>query len=1034
MSKAVATLSWSVVHQAYEWSLEPHGETLFPAPDSPAWFAWLADLPSFAFRGRTGSFTARQERRERGEHYWYAYLRAGQQLHKKYLGKTEHLTVVRLEQIASLLQAERTTGTPHETSRPAPVVPDPKASLPTDPFTSLLSTKLHVPRPPARLVPRSRLIEHLWAGLSLPLILLSAPLGFGKTTLLAEWLAACQLPVAWLSLDAEDNDTPRFLCAVLAALQSIDPTLGSSLRPLLSSPLGLQGLSLPSCFGLLINEIASRDCDLLLVLDDYHQILNPMIQQALGYLVEHCPPHLHLVIATRADPVLPLTRLRARGQICELRAADLQFSDSEARHFLHTALSHELSASMEATILTRTEGWIAGLQLTALSLQAQRSEAEVQQFLTEALDTQRHLVDYLTEEVLSQQPEAVQAFLLYTSLLEPFSASLCAAVTEAASSEESADMLASLERANLFLFPLDAKGEWYRYHPLWASMLRVRLERRLGTSGVATLYGRASRWYEQHGLPAQAIDAAIQANEYERAAQLLEDLSPVLMVRGYYSAVRRWIEQLPTEQWRTRAILCVRYAWALFLTGQRSASQNPLEQAERLFVHDGQAVGMGLTATLRAVAAAWRGEGEVALAVAQEALALLPADELIQRSSCMSALGAGWWLQGDVVQAAQTFGEALFLHEQAGNVIGLMGDHLALGQVYMLQGKLTKAAATYQQVVQEAAPWRGYAIEAAIHLAGILYEWNDLEEAEDQLTRALEEANETADQAVLARGVLTLASLTQARLREAHGEYEAARMLLGQAMTLAEQGHHPRALARAQAWQVRWWLVQGEVERARGWYEAHMTTQEPMPTYQGERDALTEARVLAASGEAAEALRLLDGYLTLARRQGRLSSELRIRLLSALTEARRGRTEPAVYHLGQALALGEPAGYVRLFLDEGAELLPLLRLVLSRSRGKPRARYAQQLVTLLEAEHPEPADSALAQPPAGTRSPEAHRISTRELTVLRLLSEGLSTPQMAARLVVSPNTIKTQLASLYRKLEAHTREEALAQAIRLHLL
>jgi LuxR family maltose regulon positive regulatory protein len=417
--------------------------------------------------------------------------------------------------------------------------------MPSDPLSPLLSTRLHVPRSPARLVPRSRLIERLKPGLEQSLILLCAPAGFGKTTLLAEFLAERRVPAAWLSLDAEDNDPLRFLSVVLAALQTCDPSLGASARALLSAPHGLPGLSLSAVFALLINDLASRDTDeFLLVLDDYHVIMSEPIEHAMAFLVEHCPPNLHLVIATRSDPFLPLPRLRAQGLLCELRAADLQFDVSEASRFLQAALERELEASTIATILSRTEGWVAGLQLTALSLQGRRTEAEVQQFLADSVGSQRYLVDYLVEEVLARQPEAVQSFLLHTSLLEPLSAALCAAVT-GGSTAQSAAMLVGLERANLFLFPVDERGEWYRYHQLWASVLRVLLLRRLGADGVAVLYGRASRWYEQHDLPSEAIEAALKAGEFERAAQLVEQLSPLLLARSQYDTLRRWIEHLP---------------------------------------------------------------------------------------------------------------------------------------------------------------------------------------------------------------------------------------------------------------------------------------------------------------------------------------------------------------------------------------------------------------------------------------------------------------------------------------------------------
>src|SRR2546429_1252470 len=462
---------------------------------------------------------------KRGGRYWYAYRRTGQKLRKSYRAKTADLTIARLEQVARVLHPEwadavlpdtalpprqerrapvRTpqviTPTPAQQTMdgPAPVVKGHTATATAMPAQPLPSTRLYVPRLPARLVPRSRLMERLKQGLSQSLILLCAPVGFGKTTLLAAFLAECGVPAVWLSLDAEENDPQHFLSTLLAAFQTRDPSLGASVQAHLSSPHGLQGLSLSAVFTLLINDLTSRTRgEFLLVLDDSHTITLEPLQHAIAQLVEHGPPQLHLLITSRSDPRLPLARLRARGQLCELRATDLQFDLAEAGSFLHLTLERDLEPSTLTTILSRTEGWIAGLQLTALLLQGQRTEAEVRQFLAETLGSHRYLVEYLGEEVFSHQPPAVQSFLLHTCILPRFSAPLCAVVS-GISEEESSARLSALEQANLFLVPLDAGGEWYRFHPLWASVLRLLLMRMLGAAGVAALYGRASRW-DGHG-------------------------------------------------------------------------------------------------------------------------------------------------------------------------------------------------------------------------------------------------------------------------------------------------------------------------------------------------------------------------------------------------------------------------------------------------------------------------------------------------------------------------------------------------------
>jgi ATP/maltotriose-dependent transcriptional regulator MalT len=529
---------------------------------------------------------------------------------------------------------------------PATVVKGPRdgsPARPSKPFHPLLSNKLHVPRLPARLVSRSRLIERLKQGLSQVLILLCAPAGFGKTTLLAQFLAECGLPAAWLSLDPEDNDPVRFLSSLIAALQTRDPSIGASVQALLSAPQGLQGLSLSAVFTLLINDLV--DCDtgeVLLVLEDYHTITAESIQHAIASLVEHCPSQVHLVISARADPRLPLARLRAQGQLCECRVADLQFDAAEASRFLRTALQRDLEESTIATILSRTERWVAGLQLTSLLLQGQRTEAEVRLFLADALGSHRYLVEYLGEEVFSRQPQAVQSFLLQTCILERLSAPLCATVS-GESLEESAALLALLERANLFLVPLDSRGEWYRYHPLWASVLRVLLVRKLEAAGMAALYGRASHWYEQHDLPSEAIEAAMQAGEFKRAAQLVDQLSRVMITRSEYATLRHWIERLPQQLWATRPMVCLAYAWSLLNSGAGKGYVAPLEEADRLFRHLESSVGVGIVEALRAIGALMWADGREALRASREALALLPAEERIWRSRCMSVVGGSLW-------------------------------------------------------------------------------------------------------------------------------------------------------------------------------------------------------------------------------------------------------------------------------------------------------------------------------------------------------------------------------------------------------
>ncbi len=469
------TLAWSPATESYELYETRDREGLTIVTDSPAWFAWLDQVSSFAFLGKSGHYTARKEARQRGDRYWYAYLTIGEQLTKKYLGKTADLTLARLEHIAGLLC------TPSEALIP-PLVSlagGTNSEVDTtqhpilarrDPLHPLLTTKLHVPRPRAHLVHRAHLVERLQRGAERALTLVSAPAGFGKTTLLAQWLVESGLPVAWLSLEAEDNDPTRFLSYVITALQTLDAQIGTTALAMLHTP---QPASPEAVLAVLANDLVDREGgDFVLILDDYHTITADPIHRGMAFLLEHLLLQMHLLLVTRADPSLPLARLRAQGQLFEVRAADLRFGTAEANTFLQTVMGLDLPPEAIATLESRTEGWIAGLQLAALSLQGR---TDISGFLAAFSGSHRYVLDYLSEEVLTRQPAPVQAFLLHTCILERLSGPLCDAVTE---QEGSQATLEALERANLFVVPLDDERGWYRYHHLFAQALRRHLQQR----------------------------------------------------------------------------------------------------------------------------------------------------------------------------------------------------------------------------------------------------------------------------------------------------------------------------------------------------------------------------------------------------------------------------------------------------------------------------------------------------------------------------------------------------------------------------
>src|SRR6266702_740807 len=585
-------LAWSFTLKTYQVEETPSQELLEIALESPAWFAWLDHISSFAFWGKSGHYTARKESRPRGEGYWYAYLGIGKKLMKRYLGKTGDLTSARLEQVAEELDtAQEAVVNPSQEassegrSMPASISPlvssgaegaGPPVALPqpSEPNTErapLLSIKLHRPRPRSRLVSRSHLVERLQQAMECPFTLISAPAGFGKTTLLAQWLAQSGLPVAWLSLEPEDNDPVRFLTYLIAALQTVDCRLGTSALARLRT---LQPSPLETVLALLTNDLMVDEAGkIALVLDDYHTITAEPIHRAVTYLLEHLPLQLHLVISTRVDPPLPLARLRARGELVERRAQNLRFSAEEVTHFLADTMELVLDADQVVQLAERTEGWVAGLQLAALAL---RGRADVDQFLARFSGSHRYLVDYLAEDVLRREPEPVQRFLLQTSLLERLCAPLCAALT---GSSEAQALLEQAERANLFLVPLDDHREWYRYHALFAEFLQERLRQAFPGEGE-TLHRRAAQWFEQQELIPEAVQHALAGADYERAVRLVTQSARAFLLRGETATLRTWLQALPEDLLRARPRLCMILGNELSTAGEFEAADVWLRAAE----------------------------------------------------------------------------------------------------------------------------------------------------------------------------------------------------------------------------------------------------------------------------------------------------------------------------------------------------------------------------------------------------------------------------------------------------------------------
>ena len=894
----------------------------------------------------------------------------------------------------------------------------------------LLTTKLYAPQARPDLVPRPRLGERLEEATASKLILVSAPAGYGKTTLLSEWRArrlGDGYPVAWVSLDGGDNDPARFLSYLVAALRTVEAGVGEAVLASLRSP---HPPPVEPVVTALINDLlAAIPHDFALVLDDYHAVEAKPIHDAVAFLLEHLPPRMHLAIASRADPPLPLARLRARGQLTELRAADLRFVPEEAARFLRDAMGLDLSPAHVESLERRTEGWIAGLQLAALSM---RDGEDPSGFIEAFTGTNRHVLDYLADEVLERQPERVRSFLLQTSILDRLSGPLCDAVTGRGDGQA---MLEELEHANLFAVPLDADRRWYRYHHLFSDFLRDRL-RRTRPEHVPGLHRRAARWYEDHGSVSEAMGHALAAEDFERAARLVEQNRVAMITRDELNTLSAWLKALPDELVRSRPPLCLAYAWVLVLTGQVNAVEPWLRDAERALDASGaqpeeRARVLGEVTAARVEVARMRGDVTRAVELSHRALEILPDDHVLLRSVVALNLGSAYWIRGDVAAASRASSEAASLSQEAGNVYITLVALRGLALVQAAQGRLREAAETYRRAQRLAAergekflPAAGY---AHVGMGELLYEWNDLEAAERHLREGIELGERGGPAIMLIDGYVALSRVMLAR-----GGADAALGTLQKAQELVRTHNITLLVAKLAAHLARLSLAKGDVEAAARWARGSAAGVDDGPGFQREFERITLARVLIAQHRPGEALGLLERLLEPAQADGRMGSAIEALALRALALQAGGDTAEAVNVLARALSLAEPEGYVRVFADEGAPMAALLQRVLeAQKRGRvatpPGTQYVSRLLAALGA--------ASAPPiPRGRAGAPVEPLSERELEVLGLIASGMSNRQIARKLFVSLSTVKTHINNVYRKLEVRTRTQAVARAGELDLL
>ena len=882
----------------------------------------------------------------------------------------------------------------------------------------LLRTKLYIPPPRPNVVLRPRLIERLNGGLQCKLTLISASAGFGKTTLVSEWIAGCKRPAAWLSLDEGDNDPARFLTYLIAALQTlalkqvegIAAHIGAGLLGALQSP---QPPPAEAILTTLINEIAAIPDHFIFVLDDYHVIDAKPVDNALTFLLEHLPSQMHLVIASREDPHLPLARLRARNQLTELRAADLRFTASEAAGFLNQVMGLNLSAEDIAALEARTEGWIAGLQLAAISMQGHQDTTG---FIKSFTGSHHFVLDYLVEEVLQQQSESIQTFLLRTSILDRLCGPLCDALlgSPSASGQET---LEYLERANLFIVPLDNERRWYRYHHLFAELLRQRLHQSASSGneggGVAEYHIRASVWYEDNGLEIEAFHHAAAANDVERAERLMEGKGLPLHSRGVVTTILDWLASLPTTVLDARPLLRVRSATLSLVTGQTTGVEEKLQAAEAALAAALQGAEpddktrdlIGQIAAARATVALTRYQPEAMITQSRRALEYLLPDNLLSRFRANWTMAMAYHFRGERAAAGRVYAEALSIAQASGDILNTRLATTCLGQIQELENQLYLAAEAYRRVLQLIGDYaRPVDSEAYLGLAHICYEWNDLDAAEQHGQQSLQLARQF--DRVVDRFVICEVFL--ARLKLARGDVAGAASMLAKTEQSVRQNNWVHRMPEVAAAQVLTLLRQGDLAAA-----AQLAKTHELP--------VSQARVHLAQGDTSAALAALEPLRRQVEAKNWQDERLKVMVLQAVALHAHGEKDKAVQLLGEALALAQPGGFIRLFVDEG---LSMARLLSEAATHGMMPDYVSKLLAAFGSH----------LPPVSPAWPLIEPLSQRELEMLRLIAQGLSNREISERLFLALSTVKGHNQNVFDKLQVRSRTEAVARARELGLL
>lgn len=1043
-------VSWSFEHQTYLLSESTDVEDVPLQEDAARWLEWLEEHDAFAFDGRGGHLNLLKEWRRRGrDGYWYAYLRREGRMLKRYVGRSEQVTMQRLEELAVLLASEKRApwqSRDNHASDEHISTSDTIISSAIQ-FEPLLLSKLELPRLQRELLPREHLLELLDKGLERKLTIIAGPAGYGKTTLAGQWLASRTarehaLRVAYVTLDKSDNDPIRFWRYIIAACQTFQPGFGKEALELLLASRLPPFKPLEMLLTVLLNEMSRLEPPAVLVLDDFHVLDPSPITETLSFLLEHLPSAFHLIILIRGDPPLPLTRLRARDELLDIYPPYLAFTPEETRAFFEQTLSFTLTPDTLRQICERIQGWPTGLRLLSKALHWPDGIRDIDELLAAFGGSHWSIQDYFRNEVLHTLPLSLQEFLLQTSALPLISAALCDTILERT---DSLQQINALRGGDLFLIgmqlPLSGSGEWSMYQSLFAEAMQPEAQRRLGDTRLRYVAARASIWYEQHGLFAEAIETALNGTEWKRSSTLITQFiagkqqRQVPTIPEWYT-LSRWMGRLPEDELERNPDLCLHYAMTLLFiqmqsargTNEKERIHHLLQVAEQRWRDANDTAKLAEVFSFRALLA--RQDGRILQAVtwAKQSLTWLPADNATWRNLDLTVVGIGELLNGDLNTAQGYLLEALAINKRQGNSVYARATRGMLSWLSFERGELRHTAEQFRHMQIEAREQedRDDIARTQLGLAQIEYQWNHLSEAELAAQDALTIGAQIQVEEVQARSTIVLAQIEYAR----GNTLQAQQRLIASLTRIQASTPHSYQLAReVQTALTRIQIASGDIVTVESWFAHPEHAEKSLPLLQSQREQLVHLRLLLSKGESAPAIAELEGLLSAAGKTGHVYLGLEIQIVLVLAYAREGLDVKAREQLQKLLNATRAEGYLRLFLDEGEELSDLLRALLLHLREKTLLAFARHLLHAFVQERGVQIQDSMSET---VRLPDP--LSSQEQKVLRLLVAGNSNGEIARELIVSVNTVRTQIQSIYRKLHVNNRVAASALANQLGLL